>query len=246
MTPEDGRPAGPPPASGHEGNHRTALPHVPAGRSYARIMNRRTQREAGDVTSWAVGVTAGLILGVTLLIATPRLMTPPTTAEGTTTSTTTRDAATQVESADAQDAATQGTAGQQEGGMQEEGAATAEASAEGEGEAATGEATEGASAGGASAGGAAPEAAAGNAEAGQTVYVGNCAACHGPNGQGQIGPSLVGEDGPKNWTLAQFTATLREGKTPDRQLSAAMPRYAETQISDEQVADLQAYIKTLN
>lgn len=208
-------------------------------------MNRRTQREAGDVTSWAVGVTAGLILGVTLLIATPRLMTPATTAEGTTTSTTTRDAATQVESADAQEAATQGTAGQQEGGMQEggmqeEGAATPEASAEGEGEAATGEATEGAPAGEA-----APEAA-GNAEAGQAVYVGNCAACHGPNGQGQIGPSLVGEDGPKNWTLAQFTATLREGKTPDRQLSAAMPRYAETQISDEQVADLQAYIKTLN
>lgn len=203
-------------------------------------MNRRTQREAGDVTSWAVGVTAGLILGVTLLIATPRLMTPATTAEGTTTSTTTRDAATQVESADAQEAATQGTAGQQEGGMQEEGAATAGASAEGEGEAATGEATEGAPAGEA-----APEAA-GNAEAGQAVYVGNCAACHGPNGQGQIGPSLVGEDGPKNWTLAQFTATLREGKTPDRQLSAAMPRYAETQISDEQVADLQAYIKTLN
>lgn len=203
-------------------------------------MNRRTQREAGDVTSWAVGVTAGLILGVTLLIATPRLMTPATTAEGTTTSTTTRDAATQVESADAQEAATQGTAGQQEGGMQEEGAATPEASAEGEDEAATGEATEGAPAGEA-----APEAA-GNAEAGQAVYVGNCAACHGPNGQGQIGPSLVGEDGPKNWTLAQFTATLREGKTPDRQLSAAMPRYAETQISDEQVADLQAYIKTLN
>lgn len=122
--------------------------------------------------------------------------------------------------------------------MQQEGAAT-EASAEGEaasGEAATEEA----------AGGAATEAAAGNAEAGQTVYVGNCAACHGPNGQGQIGPSLVGEDGPKGWTLAQFTATLREGKTPDRQLSAAMPRYAETQISDEQIADLQAYIKTLN
>lgn len=203
-------------------------------------MNRRTQREAGDVTSWAVGVTAGLILGVTLLIATPRLMTPATTAEGTTTSTTTRDAATQVESADAQEAATQGTAGQQEGGMQEEGAATPEASAEGEDEAATGEATEGAPAGEA-----APEPA-GNAEAGQAVYVGNCAACHGPNGQGQIGPSLVGEDGPKNWTLAQFTATLREGKTPDRQLSAAMPRYAETQISDEQIADLQAYIKTLN
>lgn len=208
-------------------------------------MNRRTQREAGDVTSWALGVTAGLVLGVTLLIATPRLMAPATTAEETTTSATTRDAAAQAESADAQEAASQGTAGQpegemQEGGMQQEGAA-AEASAEGEGEAASGEAaTEEA------AGGAATEAAAGNAEAGQAVYVGNCAACHGPNGQGQIGPSLVGEDGPKGWTLAQFTATLREGKTPDRQLSAAMPRYAETQISDEQIADLQAYIKTLN
>lgn len=225
----------------HEEIPPPGLPHVPPGQSYARGMNRRTQREAGDVMSWAVGVTAGLILGVTLLIATPRLMTPATTAEGTTTSTTTRDAATQVESADAQEAATQGTAGQQEGGMQEEGAATAEASAAGEGEAATGEATEGAPAAGA-----APEAAAGNAEAGQTVYVGNCAGCHGPNGQGQIGPSLVGEDGPKNWTLAQFTATLRNGQTPDRQLGAAMPRYAETQISDEQVADLQAYIKTLN
>lgn len=201
-------------------------------------MNRRTQREAGDVTSWALGVTAGLVLGVTLLIATPRLMAPATTAEETTTSATTRDAAAQAESADAQEAASQGTAGQPEGGMQQEGAAT-EASAEGEaasGEAATEEA----------AGGAATEAAAGNAEAGQAVYVGNCAACHGPNGQGQIGPSMVGEDGPKGWTLAQFTATLREGKTPDRQLSAAMPRYAETQISDEQIADLQAYIKTLN
>ncbi|GHG31770.1 hypothetical protein CBQ26_19375 [Deinococcus indicus] len=203
-------------------------------------MNRRTQREAGDVTSWALGVTAGLVLGVTLLIATPRLMAPATTAEETTTSATTRDAAAQAESAGAQEAASQGTAGQPEGGMQQEGAA-AEASAEGEGEAASGEAaTEEA------AGDAATEAAAGNAEAGQTVYVGNCAACHGPNGQGQIGPSLVGEDGPKGWTLAQFTATLREGKTPDRQLSAAMPRYAETQISDEQIADLQAYIKTLN
>ncbi|MFC6749762.1 hypothetical protein [Deinococcus aquaticus] len=40
-------------------------------------MNRRTQREAGDVMSWALGVTAGLVLGVTLLIATPQLMKAP-------------------------------------------------------------------------------------------------------------------------------------------------------------------------
>ena len=74
----------------------------------------------------------------------------------------------------------------------------------------------------------------------------SCAGCHGANGQGNIGPSLVTADGPRSWTLAQFTTTLREGKTPDRELSATMPRFGEAQISDAQVADLQAYIKTLN
>ncbi len=78
------------------------------------------------------------------------------------------------------------------------------------------------------------------------MFAGNCAGCHGANGQGNIGPSLVKADGPGSWTLAQFTTTLREGKTPERQLSTTMPRYTEAQISDAQIADLQAYIKTLN
>ncbi|GGR99458.1 hypothetical protein GCM10008960_27660 [Deinococcus sedimenti] len=90
------------------------------------------------------------------------------------------------------------------------------------------------------------EEAAGNAEAGQTVYTGNCAGCHGANGQGNIGPSLVTADGPKSWTLAQFSTALREGQTPDRELSATMPRFGEAQLSDAQIADLQAYLKTLN
>ncbi|MBB5234403.1 c-type cytochrome [Deinococcus budaensis] len=91
-----------------------------------------------------------------------------------------------------------------------------------------------------------PTTAAGDAGAGQAIYVSNCQGCHGEQGQGVVGPSLVQADGPKSWTLAQFTTTLREGRTPERQLSAAMPRYSEQQISDAQVADLHAYIKTLN
>jgi mono/diheme cytochrome c family protein len=102
--------------------------------------------------------------------------------------------------------------------------------------------------GGAAASGAAPAgtATAGDAAAGQTVYVSNCSGCHGANGQGVVGPSLVTANGPKSWTLAQFTTTLREGRTPERELNATMPRFSEAQLSDAQVADLFAYIKTLN
>ncbi|GGR46996.1 c-type cytochrome [Deinococcus seoulensis] len=87
----------------------------------------------------------------------------------------------------------------------------------------------------------------GDVAAGEKLYASsNCAACHGANGQGQIGPSLVGADGPKNWTLAQFTTALREGKTPDRELGAVMPRFNETQLTDSDIANMQAFIKTLN
>ncbi|GAA0518713.1 cytochrome c [Deinococcus depolymerans] len=87
----------------------------------------------------------------------------------------------------------------------------------------------------------------GDATAGEKTYASSgCAGCHGANGQGQVGPTLVGADGPKNWTLAQFTTALREGKTPERELGAVMPRFNETQLTDSDIANLQAYIKTLN
>lgn len=92
----------------------------------------------------------------------------------------------------------------------------------------------------------APTGAEGNAQAGQTVFASSCAGCHGANGQGAFGPSLVAADGPKSWTLAQFTTTLREGKTPERQLAPTMPRYSEAQLSDAQILDLHTYIKSLN
>ncbi|MFT2720056.1 c-type cytochrome [Deinococcus sp. A31D244] len=191
-------------------------------------MNRRTQREAGDVMSWAVGVTAGLILGVTLLIATPQLMKAPqaeTTKTGTT-ATTMPETATQSMTTELTTAESTTTNSTTTGATMTPAPATDTAAT-----------TDAAPAG---------EAAAGDPTAGQTVFAGNCAGCHGANAQGQIGPSLVTADGPKAWTDAQFLTSLREGKTPQRELSAAMPRFAEGQISDADVANIHAYLKTLN
>lgn len=88
-------------------------------------------------------------------------------------------------------------------------------------------------------------AAAGDATAGQTLFASSCGGCHGANAQGSLGPSLVGEDGPKSWTLEQFAGALYEGRTPERELAPTMPRFSKEQISDQQLADIHAYLKSL-
>ncbi|WP_064015185.1 c-type cytochrome [Deinococcus puniceus] len=87
---------------------------------------------------------------------------------------------------------------------------------------------------------------AGNVEEGQAKFVSSCGACHGAEGGGGIGAALNTADGPKSWTLDQFKLTLREGKTPDRELAATMPRFSPEQLSDAEIANIHAYIKTLN
>ncbi|ALW87633.1 c-type cytochrome [Deinococcus actinosclerus] len=230
----------------------------PAPQQDETPVTRRTQWVRGSAASWGLGVTLGVILGVGVLIATPRLMgkpaeaTPASTAPANTNENGPADAGKSEGSASGASSAS-GT-GSESGSMASGDSAGSDGTST-SGEASSGDmaAGEGASsaAGEAAAGGTSDSAAgdteaAGDAQAGQTVFAGNCAGCHGANGQGQIGPSLVTADGPKSWTLAQFTTTLREGKTPDRELSATMPRFGEAQISDTQIADLQAYIKTLN
>lgn len=87
----------------------------------------------------------------------------------------------------------------------------------------------------------------GDASAGEKTYAAvGCAGCHGANGQGVVGPSLVAANGPKDWTLAQFTTALREGKAPEKGLAATMPRFSDAQLTDSDIANVQAYIKTLN
>lgn len=251
-----------------------------------RAMNGRKNRwTAGNVISWLLGVTLGLIVGVVLLIVIPRTIgTDATPGPEGTAATPVNNEATGASGAAA---ASQSGSGMSGSGMSGSGTAASGTAASGSetattsgasgtGTAATGtegtsssgttpssgNTTEpstaesptqetGAAASGAASAGAPSEsgasnAADGDASAGQQVFAGNCAGCHGQNAQGGIGPSLVmATEGPKAWTLAQFTTVLREGRTPNRTLGAVMPRFTAAQISDQQVADIQAYIKTL-
>ena len=95
---------------------------------------------------------------------------------------------------------------------------------------------------------AAATATAGDAGKGKAVFAAaSCAGCHGANGEGGgIGPSLHTADGPKSWTLDQFRTALRAGQSPQGPLKAPMPQFSPEQVSDADVANLHAYIKTLN
>ena len=76
---------------------------------------------------------------------------------------------------------------------------------------------------------------AGNAQSGRELFAKySCYSCHLYNGQGSgNGPSHV----PLPMTLARFTAFVRN---PNR-----MPPYTEKVLTDAQLADLFAYIKSL-
>lgn len=88
--------------------------------------------------------------------------------------------------------------------------------------------------------------AAGDAAAGEKLYASlACAGCHGATGAGGVGLPLNKPDGPMSWTDDQFKATLREGKTPTRQLGALMPRFTEAQVSDADIVNIHAFVKTL-
>lgn len=87
------------------------------------------------------------------------------------------------------------------------------------------------------------EATAGNAEEGKTKFAGTCAGCHGANAEGGMGPALKNAAG---WTDAQFATALREGKTPEKQLSAVMPQFTADAVSDAEIGNIHAFLKTLN
>ena len=88
---------------------------------------------------------------------------------------------------------------------------------------------------------------AGDAAKGKAVFASaSCAGCHGANGGGGIGPNLGMANGPKSWTLDQFHTALRSGNSPVGMLKAPMPQFSPAQVSDDDVANIYAYIKTLN
>lgn len=78
----------------------------------------------------------------------------------------------------------------------------------------------------------APEA----AESGARLFVLNgCFACHGPNGEGYVGPRLAG-------TALSFDDVLRQVRSPR---TGRMPTFPQTLLSEDSVADLYAFIRGL-
>jgi mono/diheme cytochrome c family protein len=74
----------------------------------------------------------------------------------------------------------------------------------------------------------------GNPQAGKDLYLRySCYACHGYDGHGGAGARLV----PTRMTVERFTAYLRNPRQ--------MPPYSTKLLSDSQLGDLWAYVKSL-
>jgi len=71
-------------------------------------------------------------------------------------------------------------------------------------------------------------------EPGQRVYEEKCSQCHGAEGQGGKGPRLV----PYEFTYEQALEQIRHPLCD-------MPPMPPSQVSDEEVAQIVAYLKTL-
>ena len=77
----------------------------------------------------------------------------------------------------------------------------------------------------------------GNAKAGADHWMKyTCYGCHGFSGQNGPGMRLV----PMKMTAENFTKMVRNPSAPNR-----MPPYSEKNLTDAQVADIWAYLKTL-
>ena len=71
-------------------------------------------------------------------------------------------------------------------------------------------------------------------EAGQRVFDAKCSRCHGAEGRGGIAPSLV----PFLWSDERALKLVREPECD-------MPPMSAAEVSDEEVAQIVAYLRTL-
>ena len=92
-----------------------------------------------------------------------------------------------------------------------------------------------------------PVYAAGDAEKGKQLYA-LCAACHGPNAEGMSALNAPANAGQDPWymtrQLKNFKAGIR-GAHPDDAFGAQMRPMAMVLATDEQIADVVAYISEL-
>jgi mono/diheme cytochrome c family protein len=70
--------------------------------------------------------------------------------------------------------------------------------------------------------------------AGERAYNANCKQCHGPEGRGAQAPALV----PFKWSDAEALGLVREP-------ACDMPPIPESDLSDEAVGEIVAFLKTI-
>lgn len=92
----------------------------------------------------------------------------------------------------------------------------------------------------------------GDAAHGEALYNGSCVACHGPDGTGVdgLGKAWVGSEFINTSTddeLVEFLKVGRPADHPDNTTGIAMlPRGGNPSLTDEDLLDLVAYMRTLN
>jgi len=89
---------------------------------------------------------------------------------------------------------------------------------------------------------------AGNVERGKAIYGSNCVACHGKGGDGKGPAAQAMRPAPTDFTVAdwwkeksddQIAAMIKEGR-------AGTPMVAFDKLSEDELADLVAYMKKLS
>jgi mono/diheme cytochrome c family protein len=133
------------------------------------------------------------------------------------------------------------------------GATTGGSTASGGGGGATGgaPAASGGSAGAATAGANNPGAAnttPGDPVQGQAAYSTQCFVCHGTTGEGGLGPNITGSmtAGIGSWAQADFEKAVRQGIGKDgRPFCALMTKYTSTTLSDVDLKNIYAYLRTV-
>ncbi len=92
----------------------------------------------------------------------------------------------------------------------------------------------------------------GDAANGEVLYSGTCIACHGPNGEGieGLGKPWVGSDFINSRTDQELFDFLLEGRPSDHPENttgiAMLPRGGNPNLTDDDLFDLIAYMRTLN
>lgn len=92
---------------------------------------------------------------------------------------------------------------------------------------------------------------AGNAAEGEQLFVQTCAACHGPKGEGiqGLGKDMTASEFISGKTDDELVEFIKVGRAPDDPLNttgvAMLPKGGNPSLTDEDLYDIVAYMRTL-